>query len=199
MSFKKTLAIASALAIALSTSADATHYYKRISGDAYVGNICVGFTTTVSSAYHTAVSQAVSKWNTAFKGTGKTKLGFKYSSSTTSSPVDCTFFITVKVQNYGNTAWKAQSGFPASSGGMPYNQIQMNTYWTDYIDANEKTALIMHEIGHTLGIMHTDAGSGTSIPGTSGTDPSSLFRDLTGSAPLPVFTAKDKIAVEYLY
>ena len=111
------------------------------------------------------------------------------------------------------------SGFP-TSGGAPYNQIQLNTnaqaYGTnpnlDYV-----TSVIQHEMGHCIGFRHTDyknrayscggrrSNEGTAgvgavlIPGTpSGPDANSWMLACSNGGNRD-FNANDKIAMDYLY
>ncbi|MBX9783744.1 MAG: zinc-dependent metalloprotease [Chitinophagaceae bacterium] len=109
------------------------------------------------------------------------------------------------------------SGFP--SGGNPYNNIQMNTYWySASTDINYLASIIAHEMGHCIGFRHTDymnrayscggrrSNEGTAgvgailIPGTpSAADPNSWMLACIGSGVNRPFNANDKIALSYLY
>ncbi len=110
------------------------------------------------------------------------------------------------------------AGFP--SGGNPYNQIQMNTYWyTLSIAVNALATTIAHEIGHCIGFRHTDymnraysCGSGGNegsagvgaiyIPGTpSGPSAGSwmLACGSTSSSFNRPFTSADRTALDYVY
>jgi hypothetical protein len=93
------------------------------------------------------------------------------------------------------------SGFP--SGGNPYGYISMGTGLDAYsVDVNEH--VITHEIGHTIGICHTDGG-GTGgvgcilIPGTPTTDPSSVFNAGFTSSATGEFSSGDIAALNILY
>jgi hypothetical protein len=110
------------------------------------------------------------------------------------------------------------SGFP--SGGNPYNSIQMNTNAAAYgtnPNVNYVGSVIQHEIGHTIGLRHTDyfnrayscggtasnegsAGIGAIlIPGTpSGGDPNSFMLACSNGGNR-TFNANDIIALNYLY
>jgi hypothetical protein len=108
----------------------------------------------------------------------------------------------------------ASSGFP--SGCNPYGMIQIGTGYQAYsLDANEH--IISHELGHTIGIRHTDysthsscgggAGEGASgvgailIPGTpTGSVPGSIFNACFDPATTTgEFTSSDIVALNYLY
>ncbi|OJT22086.1 protease [Archangium sp. Cb G35] len=106
------------------------------------------------------------------------------------------------------------SGFP--SGGRPYGTINIGTGLQSYsVDLNEH--VITHELGHAIGIRHTDyydrsiscgSGAGTEgtagvgailIPGTPLSDPNSLFNSCFSSTANGEFSQYDVIALNYLY
>jgi hypothetical protein len=129
--------------------------------------------------------------------------------------------ITV-VAYYERSNTLGYSGFP-SSGGDPYNQVQMNTYWystgTDATNVNYIGTIMAHELGHCVGFRHTDymsrrysCGTGGNegqakngvgavlIPGTpSGPDAASFMLACIGSNVNRPFNANDKIALGYLW
>ncbi|SFE86204.1 Dual-action HEIGH metallo-peptidase [Chitinophaga sp. CF118] len=113
----------------------------------------------------------------------------------------------------------ATSGFPTSSGN-PYGTILMNTNPAalgTFPNANHAACVIQHEIGHCIGLRHTDylnrayscGGSvinegaagvgGILIPGTPTTgDPNSFMLACYNSINC-AFSANDIVAMNYLY
>lgn len=107
------------------------------------------------------------------------------------------------------------SGFP--SGGNPYGQINIGTGLQNYsTDVNEH--VITHELGHTIGLRHSDyynrsiscgtggnegsAGVGAIlIPGTPSTATvgGSVMNSCFRSTETGEFTSSDKVALETLY
>lgn len=116
----------------------------------------------------------------------------------------------VTVSGVGGSA-----GFP--SGGNPYSQIRIGTGLQSYsTDVNEH--VITHELGHTIGLRHSDyynrsisCGSGGNegsagvgaihIPGTptTATVGGSVMNACFRSTETGEFTNSDKTALEYLY
>lgn len=111
------------------------------------------------------------------------------------------------------------SGFP-TSGGNPYNQIQMNTNEQAYgtnPDVNYLTSVLQHEMGHCIGFRHTDymnrafscggrrsnegsAGIGAiNIPGTPTKADAGSWMLACSTGSDRTFNTNDKIALNYLY
>ncbi|CAL2106403.1 Dual-action HEIGH metallo-peptidase [Tenacibaculum sp. 190524A02b] len=110
---------------------------------------------------------------------------------------------------------RGRAEFP-SSNGLPGLRVRINTGANRSGDAQIIEGLMTHEIGHTLGLRHTDwdtrqscGQSGESpgsigavyIPGTAGAsnDPSSIMNSCFPSSVQGELSRFDKIALEYLY
>ncbi|MDB5195741.1 MAG: hypothetical protein JWP88_111 [Flaviaesturariibacter sp.] len=66
---------------------------------------------------------------------------------------------TTVVAYYEVSNTLGSSGFP-TSGGAPYSQVKMNTYWystgTGSTNINYIATIMAHELGHCIGFRHTD-------------------------------------------
>lgn len=67
-----------------------------------------------------------------------------------------------------------QSGFPSDGSPYPYVSINMDVPYMAN-DEKERISVLAHEIGHTLGLAHTNSTDGTHIPGTPDTDGLSIM------------------------
>jgi len=122
--------------------------------------------------------------------------------------------INIKLINGGN--YIASAGFP--SGGDPYGEVKFNKQYQNY-SAGFLTTVISHEMGHCIGMRHTDymnraysCGSGGNegqtttgvgavlIPGTpSGPDAASWMLACLSATTNRPFNSNDKKALDYLY
>lgn len=118
----------------------------------------------------------------------------------------------VVYRQFNNSGAGGQAGFPA--GGAPYKWVQIYAGMENY-NTNVNEHVMTHEIGHSMGLRHTDwfsrqscGQSGESagpdgavhIPGTpTGYDANSVMLACFGSNEDGEFGFYDRVALEYLY
>ena len=167
------------------------------------------------NVFTAALEEAVRRYNNDV-GTGYT-LYFDIVSKSQSPD------ITI-VAYYENSNVLGSAGFPTSAGD-PYNQVRMNTYHygtgTDLTNVNYIATIIAHEIGHCIGMRHTDymdrsfscggrkqneekpfsSGYGAiHIPGTpTSADNASWMLACVSRGTNRPFNANDKTALNHLY
>ncbi|NJB85437.1 hypothetical protein GGR26_001182 [Lewinella marina] len=118
----------------------------------------------------------------------------------------------VVYRDVSNNGAGGQAGFP--SGGQPYKWVVIYNGMENY-DTNVNEHVMTHEIGHSMGLRHTDwfsrescgqtgesAGStgAVHIPGTpTGFDANSVMLSCFSSGEDGEFGYYDRVALEYLY
>lgn len=121
----------------------------------------------------------------------------------------------INVRGIGGGNYIASAGFP--SGGDPYYEVKFNKQYSNY-SIGFVTTVIAHEVGHCIGMRHTDfmdryyscggshVNEGASsvgailIPGTpSGPDAGSWMLSCLSATTNRPFNNNDKTALNYLY
>lgn len=161
------------------------HYrgYYLVS-DAYVTNIKFFISSSVPSAWATAVRGAIQQWN-AVNGT---KLFLSEVSSSSSAN-------TVINTAYENASWVARAYLP-SSNRRPGHTLTINTRYNS-LDSGRKLFTMVHEMGHIFGFYHTNQTQGVFIQGTPSSDPNSVMNSFV--LPWNGFTNGDITAVRIIY
>lgn len=161
-----------------------------------VTSVPVNFShASIPEGWKTAFRSAISKWNGLKRGIKFTEVKGNY------CPANG---ITVQYSSLGNKDKNvfARAGFPSSSG-IPYHTVIVNSTCTVSLNAAQRLKTAVHELGHCVGIMHTDVSSGYSKITTAthscntGTDVNSVFRQ--GKMSFTDFSACDKAAIKKLF
>jgi hypothetical protein len=165
----------------------------------------IGFTggsgQGLTSKQRTALQRAITNYNSLNIG-----LNFTLTFGTNYGPYD------IVVYQNSNGQAGGVAGFPSS--GDPYKYVQIFSGMENYSTATNQH-VITHEIGHSVGLRHTDwfsrqscGQSGESrgsdgavhIPGTpTGYDSNSLMLACFGANENGDFGTYDEVALEYLY
>jgi len=172
-------------------------------------NLVTGLPRTIRVRYagsYTSISNAINAAIARYNARGLLLTFLRV----TSSP-------NITIYDVSGVSYIASAGFP--SGGNPYSQILFNVAYSGWV-ANTLTSVLAHEMGHCIGMRHTDlacreyscggahynegsAGVGAIwIPGTPtacNADPSSWMLACIGNGVNRPFNANDKVALNYLY
>ena len=150
----------------------------------HITNVDYFFESSVNSSWKAASRKAIQNWN-AVNGT------ILYMREVTTKSAANVVVNT----SYSSENWVARAYLPWSDG-RPGHQLTINTKYNTLSDAY-KIFTITHEMGHNIGLLHTDQRSGIFITGTPTTDSKSVMNSFI--LPWNGFTAGDIKAVQVLY
>lgn len=150
----------------------------------YNSNVRLYIDAAVPTAWRTAIQGAVNNWN-AVNGT---RLGLSIVTSQANS--DTRVFMGFESAN-----WIARAYLPTSTR-RPGVSVEINSNYNS-LAASQKLFAITHELGHTIGFLHTNQNSGVFITGTPSVDANSVMNSFV--LPWNGFTAGDVLATQILY
>ncbi|UII19131.1 M57 family metalloprotease [Fulvivirga ligni] len=156
-----------------------------IVSNAYVTNVKYYMDGTVPSSWRTAINDAVAAWN-AVNGT-------KLYMSVVSNSGSANIRVSALADN--GAGWVARATLPGSNGA-PGSIMEINTYYNS-MGAGMKLFAMAHEMGHNIGLLHTNQTDGAIIPGTPTTDANSVMNSFV--LEWNGFTYYDQVAVQVLY
>jgi hypothetical protein len=159
--------------------------YTYIVSSANVANVKYYVQGSVPAAWKTAITQAIAQWNNV---TG-TRVGMSEVSSSSSANV----IVDAQYDNVNN--WVARAALPGANGA-PGGGLTVNTFHNG-MEAGMKLFAMVHEMGHNIGLLHTNQTDGALIPGTPATDANSVMNSFV--LPWNGFTYYDQVAVRVLY
>jgi hypothetical protein len=184
--------------------ADVEHYRTT--------NLVTGLPRTITVRYSgntTSISNAINAAIARYNAIPAADFGLRFSRVASGG--------NIVISNVSSVSYIASAGFP--SGGNPFNSIRFNTAFANW-SANTLASVMAHEIGHCIGMRHTDlacrqyscggspvnegsAGIGAiHIPGTPtacNADPTSWMLACIGSTTNRPFNANDLVALKFLY
>lgn len=152
-----------------------------------VKDITIFIPSEVPIEWRNAIRQAITEWNNVLGSAVKMR-------EVNSSDAH----IKVMTEYTPNSEYIAFAQYPKNDG-KPGAYIKINTIY-NYLPASEKLQVMVHELGHNLGLAHTDKG-GLPIPGTpvdgDNPDPNSVMNHR--STLWNGFSQYDILAIQYLY
>jgi len=119
------------------------------------------------------------------------------------SPADMTISFDDD-SNFQSSCTVAEGSFPIA--GAPGTIIRINRLYAASYSAGQQTWIMTHELGHNLGLAHTNSSNGTLIAGTPSSDAGSVmnsgaaFPGCPPAAPTwSAFSSGDQLAARTLY
>jgi len=179
-----------------------SHYFDYVVKDKYMTKICFE-PVNIDYDWMDILHEATTKYNEAFPSyNSKINFVFNYSSESI-----CSYRVKVFKENKPNEEYFAITKGFHSFLKKPADSITINLAHVYKLDYNERIALLMHEMGHVIGLRHTGITGSNAIPTTNDdSEPNkSIMRGggdddiFNNRVMIPIFTDYDKKAVMYLY
>lgn len=166
-----------------------------------IEDINVYIDPSMSTSWISASEQALARWNNI----ENICLHFNIVESTSLADIHISYETNLSPNTLATASWPS----PLEENPNQYKpgqtiEINPDANYPDHFNQNMKIALIMHEIGHTIGLAHTNDSNFELIPGTPSSDPDSLMNTaqddtLEGSSSLIDFSTDDIIAIKTLF
>jgi hypothetical protein len=163
--------------------------WNYLVSNTYRHNITIFIDGGVPFDWQLAVQAGVSNWNSL----GRTTMSFTFNPSAANIIVS---------MNYEDATWVGRALLPTSNG-KPGSTIEINSKYNNE-PYDRKIFAMTHELGHTIGFMHTNQQSGIFItgggpwsPNTPENDPNSVMNSFVLS--WTGFTDGDILATNILY
>ncbi|WP_271765166.1 reprolysin-like metallopeptidase [Aquimarina algiphila] len=151
----------------------------------------------MNSDWQNASIDAIYRWNSINSG-----LNLKITNSITKAHIEIIYDsqdpnVNLGSNTFGRGSWPTVNGLPGKKIWVNPD-FDSNQYCNKSITQNMRISNVQHEIGHNLGITHTNSSFGISIPGTPNTDSQSV---MNGGAACTIdnFSLGDIKAITYLF
>jgi hypothetical protein len=183
----------------------AQKYYTKPVNYWLASNICLYVPTAMKTqmgSTYSALTAAVNKWNTLY--TRKTAaVKFTVQNADATGCVEFQYLSGTDFTNICGTSAEACASYPNyrrafgldTYYGRQKVVLEANR-WMNNFDATYRQSVVMHELTHTLGMMHPDESGGSSIPGTPANEINSVTQTYFNGTD---FTTADTIAIKYMY
>lgn len=138
----------------------------------------------VTSVWRIALNKAINVWNNTNSGINITTVNASTSLS-----------VNVVMGAVDDRSTIAYAYLP--SNGKPGTKLMISTTFVNKLNDAGRLHTMIHELGHTFGLSHTDSSSGSLIPCTSTRDTSSIMMAMHDET--TTFTYYDDVAISTLY
>ncbi|WP_025663887.1 M57 family metalloprotease [Aquimarina megaterium] len=180
-----------------SPSIDPVTKQRRHPNSVTISNINVYINPGMNLAWRNASTAAINRWNAL-----NSSLNLNITASTANAHIRIMYDSQDPSVTLANNVF-GRGEFPTANG-LPGVRIWINPDFASNvfcggpITQNMRISNVQHELGHNLGITHTNQAFGSLIPGTPGTDAQSVMNG--GQAcTINNFSTGDITAIEYLY